>query len=148
MDPNVILNPVVVRLMGDEGIKLIADTDPLRVVKGPRKPEGMHNPCITVHVLTSPRDPDYKDHIGTLQIKFCVDDYSGGNANAEVIGAGINRIAELFDDKPLEIEGFFNYNLVVEEPLGPLREPSGGTTSDLSEHFGLVRIRFGIARAG
>lgn len=132
------LTPVIIRILSDNELKNLA-SDPVRVVKGPRKPTGMDNPAFTAHILSGQRDEDGKFVNGTLQLKVFVDDHASGNADVETMGPILERLVELFDDKMLSIEGFLNYNLVVTEALAPMKEstPEG-------EHFGLVTCRFGV----
>src|SRR5690554_2152334 len=91
-----------------------------RIVKGPRKPTSMANPCFTVHILSNPRDPDSKSHYGTLLVNFYANNYADGNANAELLGPVAARLVWLFDDKPPVIPGWRVYDFHVQESLGPL----------------------------
>ncbi len=110
-----------------------------RIVKGPRKPKSMMNPCFTLHVLTNPRDPDSKAHNGTLLVNFYVNNYTDGNANIELLGPVAARLVRLFDDKPIIVFGWRVYDFHVQEPLGPLQDPAFPDESFMS-----VRIKFGM----
>lgn len=144
MDVNKILTPVMIRLLNDKNTTGSLDDllgGEITVYKGPRKPTKSKNPCFTVHVLTAPREPDSKAHNGTLLINFYCDNYTSGNANVELMGPAADRVIELFDDRPLEIEGYSNYDLVVQEPLGPLFDPDFP-----DEHFMSIRVRFSLVK--
>ena len=142
MDPNKLLTPVALRIMGDATLKSLT-TDPVRVVKGKNK-GGKGNPCFTVDVLTAPIDEDFKAINGTIQVKIYLDDYASGNPNIETMGPVLERLMELFDDKPLTVSGYLNYSLWAQEPLGPLPETVAGNNT--GEHFGVVRIGYGLIR--
>ncbi len=141
MDTNKILTPVLKRILSDNELKSLA-SDPVRAIKGPRKPTGMENPSFTAHVLSAPLDEDGKFVNGTLQLKVFVDDHASGNADVETMGPILERLVKLFDDQVLPIEGFQNYNLVVAEVLGPMREAQATTPE--GQHFGLLTCRFGV----
>lgn len=141
MDKDKLYTAVLIRLISDTGEEgsledLLGN---IKAIKGARRPTSLSNPAITINAPSTPRDPDYKTTNGTLLINIYADDYSSGNANVELLCPVADRIVQLFDDKPLEIEGYNNYNLVVLEPSGPLRDPSYP-----EEHFMSVRIRFNI----
>ena len=145
MDINKILTPAMLRLINDKnivGVTTLGDllNNDIKVFKGPRKPTGISNPCFTIHVLSAPRDPDSKSYNGTLLINFYHDNYAAGNAAVEKMGPVTDRVEYLFDDKPLNIEGYTNYSLVVQEPLGPLFDPVWAP----DEHYMSIRIRFGM----
>lgn len=145
MDTNKILTPVLLRLLNDKNIPdqtTLADLlGTVKVVKGPRKPTGMTNPCFTIHILSAPRDPDSKSYNGTLLINFYCDNYQSENANIELMGPVTDRVIELFDDRPLDVEDYNCYNLAVLEPLGPLFDPSFP-----DEHYMSIRIKFNIVK--
>lgn len=148
MDSNKILTPVKLRLINDKNISgqtTLGDllNNKIDAYKGPRKPTGTKNPCFTIHVLSAPRDPDSKSYNGTLLINFYCPNYASGNANIELMGPVTARIVELFDDQPLTMDGYNNFNLVVQEPLGPLFDPSLP-----NEHFMSVRIKFNLFKKG
>lgn len=143
MNINEILTPVMVRLLNDRNIPGVTTLgsllDTIRVVKGPRKPKNMTNPCFTVHVLTNPRDPDSKAHNGTLLINFYADNYKDGNTNIELLGPVAARVVWLFDDKPIAVPGWRVYDFHAEESLGPLQEPEFP-----NENFMSIRVKFGM----
>lgn len=144
MDANKILTPVMVRLLNDKNIPgqtTLGDllNNDIKVVKGPRKPKTMTNPCFTIHVLSAPMDPDAKSYNGTLLINFFCDNYASGNANVELMGPVTARVIWLFDDKPITVSGWRVYDFHVQEPLGPLQDPALPDESFMS-----VRIKFGI----
>ena len=144
MDVNKILTPAMVRLLNDKnGPGSLGELlgGEITVYKGPRKPTKAKNPCFTVHVLTASRDPDAKNYNGTLLINFYHDNYVSGNAAVEKMGPVADRVVELFDDRPLEIEGYSNYDLVVQEPLGPLFDPDFP-----DEHFMSIRVKFSLVK--
>lgn len=143
LDVNKIITPAMVRLVNDATIKnLLGET--VHAVKGPRRPASvMGKNSFTIHVLSNPRDPDSKVHNGTLLINFYCPNYASGNANIELMGPVTARIVELFDDQLLTMDGYNNFNLVVQEPLGPLFDPSFP-----NEHFMSVRIKFNLFKKG
>ena len=146
MDVNKILTPVMLRLINDKnivGVTTLGDllNNDIKVFKGPRKPTGISNPCFTIHILSAPMDPDAKSYNGTLLINFYCDNYASGNANIELMGPVVDRVEVLFDDRPLNIEGYNNYNLVVQEPLGLLFDPAHP-----DEHYMSIRVSFGLAK--
>lgn len=148
MDINKILTQASLRLISDKNISrqtTLGDllNNEIVVYKGTRKPTGAKNPCFTVHVLSAPRDPDSKSYNGTLLINFYCSNYTSGNANIELMGPVTARIVELFDDRPLTMDGYNNFNLAVQEPLGPLFDPSFP-----NEHFMSVRIKFNLFKKG
>lgn len=148
MDVNKILTQASLRLISDKNISrqtTLGDllNNEIVVYKGTRKPTGAKNPCFTVHVLSAPRDPDSKSYNGTLLINFYCSNYTSGNANIELMGPVTARIVELFDDRPLTMDGYNNFNLAVQEPLGPLFDPSFP-----NEHFMSVRIKFNLFKKG
>ncbi len=158
LDVNEILTPTLLRITGDiagtGNLKSLLGGNPL-VFKGPKRPDkvtingketqtnGLKS--FTVHVLTNNRDPDSKVHNGTLLINFyCPNlDKGAGPANVELMGPVTERLIYLFDDKPLIITGYNNFNLTVQEPLGPLFDPGYP-----NEHFMSVRIQFNLFKKG
>jgi hypothetical protein len=122
----------------------ITGTNKIKAVKGPRRTKDMEG-CnsFTVHVLSASMDEDSKAYNGTLLINFYCPNYTSGNANVELMGPVTARVVELFDDTPLIIDGYNNFNLVVDEPLGPLFDPAFP-----NEHFMSVRIKFNIFKKG
>ena len=142
IDVNKILAPALVRITNDQALKQLLSGN-FKAVKGPRRPTNAAGNYFTVHILTNNSDPDSKVHNGTLLICFYCPNYSTGNANVELMGPVAARVAELFDDAPLTMESYNNFNLVVEEPLGPLFDPAYP-----SESFMTVRIRFNLIKKG
>lgn len=139
MDKNELLKPVTVRLMDDTELQdLIGDDVP--VIKGPRKTNGADE-CITINAPSAPMNPDSRAYNGTILINYYCPNYPSGNANLEKMGPVAARIEELFHDDPLEIPGYKNYNLAVDEPMGPLFDPD-----EPDEHFMSVRINFGLIK--
>lgn len=143
MNVDKILTPVMVRLLDDKNIPgqtTLGDLlGTIKVVKGPRKPKSITNPCFTLHVLTNPRDPDSKAHNGTLLVNFYANNYAGGNTNIELLGPVASRVIWLFDDRPIEVPDWRVYDFHVQEPLGPLQDPEIPDESFMS-----VRIKFGM----
>ena len=140
LDINLILSPAVVRIANDAMLKGLVGI-PIQVWKGPKRPdEKVNQKGFTVHILTSPQDPDSKVINGTLLINFYCPNYEKDrNANVELMGPVAARICELFDDKPFAITGHRNFNLVVQEPLGPLWD-----STNPDESFMSIRIKFNI----
>lgn len=156
LDVNKILTPAMVRITGDitddadgtKCLKTILGGTPL-AFKGPRRPEKVtvggtqvltsSVKSFTIHVLSNPRDEDSKAHNGTLLINFYCPNYSNGNANVELMGPVAARAIKLFDDQPLTMDGYVNFNLTVDEPLGPLFDPASP-----GEHFMSIRMKFSI----
>lgn len=116
---------------------------PLQIVKGSRKRKGMKNPCFTISVPSNPQNEDTKAHNGTMIINFFADNYPEGHAHVELLGPVADRLEKIFDDQPLDLDGYKNYNLVVDAVEGPLWDPD-----DPDEHFMSVRIKFGIIEEG
>lgn len=143
LDIDKILTPAMARLVNDATLKtLLGGT--VQAWKGAKRPtDKVNQKGFTVHVLTNNRDPDSKAHNGTLLINFYCPNYSAGNANVELMGPVAERIVELFDDQPLVMDGYNNFNLVVQEPLGPLLDPSFP-----NEHFMSVRMQFNLFKKG
>lgn len=146
MDTNKILTAAMIRLLNDKDIvgqKTLKDIigDTIRVAKGARRPTIMKNPCFTVHILSAPRDPDAKNYNGTLVVSFYCNNHRDGNANIETMGPVSERIVWLFDDKPLSVDGYSNYSLTVQEPLGPLFNPEFP-----EEHYMSIRAKFSIVK--
>jgi len=141
MNINKILAPVVLRLFNDRDVADETDLgnllDEIRTVKGPRRPTGMNNPCFTAHVSSNPMDPTSKVHRGTMIVNFYCDNYDSGNANIELMGTVTDRIITLFDDEVFSIDGYRNFTLDVQEPLGPLFNPNHS-----GEHYMSIRLRF------
>lgn len=148
MDINLITSAAMARIINDDkddqGRSTMHDLldTPIQAVKGPRKRTGMTNPCFTVHVLSNPRNEDTKAHNGTMVVNFYADDHTEGHAHIELLGPVANRLIQIFDDIPLEVTGYVNYNLSVAAPEGPLSQV--GRTESAGEHFMSVRINFGI----
>jgi len=145
MDINKLLTPAVLRLINDQDLADETDLGDLlseiRTVKGPRRPTGMNNPCFTAHVSSNPMDPTSKVHRGTMIINFYCDNYSSGNANVELMGPVTDRVISLYDDEVFSIEGYRNFTLDVQEPLGPLWNPEHP-----DEHYMSIRLRFVIIK--
>ncbi|MFW6327553.1 MAG: hypothetical protein ACOC2F_04505 [Bacteroidota bacterium] len=148
MDKNDILTAAALRIINDEGdydedgnktadgIKDLVDD--MRVIKGPRKPENVDE-AITINLPSFPKNPDTTQYNGTMLINYYYPNYSSGNANVEQLTPVAARIDDLFHDDLLDIDGYKNYNLATNEPLGPLYDPD-----DPEEHFMSVRINIGI----
>jgi len=108
-------------------------------VKGSRKPQGVTNPYFLVFPMPSNKNSDTTAYNGTIMIKFTLDNYSGGNAKTELMGQVGERLDELFDDKPLDIGGYTNYNLEVNQLHFPLFDPDFE-----DEHYLSARIKYNI----
>jgi hypothetical protein len=144
MDVNKLLTPAMVRLLNDSTLKTLLGASTIPAVKGARRPKTMMGTkCFTVHVLSNPRDEDSKVHNGTMLINFYCPNYSEGNAAIETMGPVVSRVVELFDDKPLAMDGYNNFNLTVQEPLGPLFDPLFP-----DEHSMSIRIKFNLIKKG
>ncbi len=143
MDIDKILTPVMIRIANDPSMKtLLSGT--INAVKGPRRPKSMMGACsFTIHVLTNPRDENSKAYNGAMIVNFYCPNYADGNANVELMGPVAARIIELFDDVPLTMDGYLNFNLAVQEPLGPLFD-----SAFPDEHFMSVRIGFSLIKKG
>lgn len=131
----------MIRIVTDQTLKAkLGGT--IQAAKGARRPKSMIGQrCFTVHVLSNSRDEDSKAHNGTLVINFYCPNYGDGKANVELMGPITERLVELFDDNPLSITGYNNFNLTVLEPLGPLFDQEYP-----NEHFMSVRCRFNIIK--
>lgn len=142
MDINLLLEPARLRIIGDTGTgeqDLGQLLGAIKAIKGARRPDRMDNPCVTINVLSAPQNEDYKTINGTLIINVFADNHNSGNANIELLTPVAARIEYLFDDKPLTIEGYNNYNLVVQETMGPLWDSNAP-----NEHFMSIRIKFNL----
>ncbi|AZO96134.1 hypothetical protein [Halocella sp. SP3-1] len=142
MDINLLLEATRLRIAGDtdtgeQDLGQLLTT--IKAIKGARRPDSMANPCITINAPSAPQDEDYKTINGTLIINVFADNHNSGNANIELLTPVAARIEYLFDDKPLTIEGYNNYNLVVQETMGPLWD-----SDDPDEHFMNTRIKFNL----
>ena len=142
LDVNKILTPALIRLVNDTELRTLLGGS-IQAVKGPRRPSTMTGKSFTLHVLSNPRDEDSKAHNGTMLINFYCPNYPNGNANVELMGPVAGKVVELFDDQPLAMDGYNNFNLTVQEPLGPLFDPSYK-----DEHYTSVRIRFNLIKKG
>ena len=110
LDANKILTSAMVRVVNDQTLKTILGGQ-IQAVKGPRRTKDMEGSnSFTLHVLSAPMDPDSKVYNGTLLINFYCQNYSSGNAKVETMGPVAARVAELFDDRPLVIDG---YNILI-----------------------------------
>lgn len=156
MDVNKLLSSAYLRIVGDttddangsKCLKTLLGSVPV-AFKGTKRPDKMTvngsqvltttQKTFTVHASTNNRDPDSKVHNGTLLINFYCPNYTSGNSNIECMGPVADRLVFLFDDKPLIIDGYNNFNLAVREPLGPLFDPDYP-----DEHFMSVRIQFNL----
>jgi hypothetical protein len=138
---NKLLTPAVLRLINDYAVEGEIDLgdllDEIRTVKGPRKPTGMNNPCFTAHILSNSRDETSKIHRGTMRVNFYCDNYDSGNAKIELMSTVTDRVITLFDDEVFSIDGYRNFTLDVQEPLGPLFNPNHS-----GEHYMSIRLRF------
>ena len=144
MNKNTLMTAALIRILNDKGQSgdLGDLLDNIRAIKGARRPksgEQVVNPWITINIPSAPQDPDYKIVTGTMLINFYADNYSGGNANVELLCPIAERIEYLFDDEPLEVNDYNVFNMVVEETMGPLWD-----SDDPDEHFTSTRIRFNL----
>jgi hypothetical protein len=140
LDVNKLLTPALIRIRNDSTLQTLLDTTVIQAIKGAKRPTAIiGTKCFTVHVLSNNRDEDTKVYNGTLVINFYCPNYSDGNANVELMGPVAAQIVELFDDEPLTMDGYGNYNLAVQEPLGPLYDPDFP-----NEHYMNVRIQFNL----
>lgn len=99
----------------------------------------MNNPVFTVNAPSAPMNPDTTQYNGTILINFYADNYESGNANIELMGPVAERVVDIFHDKPFTFDNYDNYNLAVDEPMGPLYD-----SDDPNEHFMSIRINFGL----
>lgn len=135
-----IYSAFVVRIMNNDNLKSLAG-DPVRAYKGASRPSGYENPCFTVHSPDLVIEPDTTAANGTIFISAFVDDYNSGNANTELIGDLLKEIEEEFNDNPLDIPGYINFNLAVTNLRGPLYD-----SSDPDEHFGAAMLNINIVK--
>lgn len=142
MNKDLLLTAVLLRIINDKdtGEEDLGELlGIIRAVKGPKRSDSMDNPCITINASSMQRDAAYKTINGTLLINVFADNYNSGNANVELLASVVARIEYLFDDKPLIIAGYNNYNLFVEETIGPLFDPDYQ-----NEHYMSTRIKFNL----
>lgn len=111
MDINIILNPAVLRIAGDNELESILGE--VRVVKGAKKYDKMENPCFTVENGYLEVGPGQDKFQGSFLISFYADDYKSGNADIELLGQVVDRLKEIFDYKPFQLDDYKNYYLKV-----------------------------------
>jgi len=131
----------VVRMMKNENIQSLAG-DPVNAYKGSSRPNGYTNPSFTVHSPDLIVEPDTTAANGTIFINAYVDNFKSGNANTELLGDLLKEIKDEFNDRPLEINGYNNFNLAVTNLRGPLYD-----SSDPDEHFGSVMLNINIVKS-
>ncbi|SDM20921.1 hypothetical protein [Halarsenatibacter silvermanii] len=140
MDYNLILSAVQHILLTDEELENLLGE--VRVVKGPRRPESWDGKnCFTCHVLSNPRDADFKTHNGTFRVNHYCPNYADGNANVELMGKVTARLTEILDDVKPDITGYEVYDWAVEEPLGPLFDAQAP-----GEHYSSLSVSFFIKK--
>ena len=145
MNVDKILTAVILRILNDKNI--IDETDLLDILgelkgnKGAKKPTGATNPYFTVNNMPVNNNSDTTAKNGTILISCFVDNLDGGIADTQKLGEVGSRLEKLFDDKPLEIEGYTNYNLEVNSISNPQFDPD-----DPEEHFITVRLGFNIIK--
>lgn len=145
MNVDKILTAVILRILNDKNIT--DETDLLDILgelkgnKGTKKPTGAINPYFTVNNMPVNNNSDTTAKKGTILISCFVDNLNGGIADTQKLGEVGSRLEELFDDKPLEIEGYTNYNLEVNSISNPQFDPD-----DPDEHFITVRLGFNIIK--
>ena len=110
MDINIILNPAILRIAGDDTLENILGE--VRVVKGSKKHDKMENPCFTIENRYLEIDPGDK-YQGSFLISFYTDDYKSGNADIELLGQVVDRLKEIFDYNPFQLDNYKNYYLEV-----------------------------------
>ena len=111
MDINIILNPAVLRIAGDNELGSILGE--VRVVKGAKKYNKMVNPCFTVENRYLEVGPGQDKYQGSFLISFYADDYKSGNADIELLGQVVDRLKEIFDYNPFQLDNYKNYYLEV-----------------------------------
>ena len=138
-----LLSKVLVRILNDKGVTGEADLKDilgeLKGSKGAKKPDTATNPYFTVHNTPANIQADTTAENGTIIINCFVDNYPNGMAKTDVIGQVGERLKALFHDKPLQIDGITNYNLVVRSVSGALFDPG-----DSDEHYCSVRLKYNI----
>jgi len=143
MNIDKLLSATLVRVLNDKNVVNELDLGDILGdyggVKGSRKPQGATNPYFLVFPMPSNKNSDYQTYNGTIMIKFTLDNYSGGNAKTGLMGQVGERLDELFDDTPLAISGYTNYNLEVNQIHFPLFDPDFPDESYLS-----TRIKYNI----
>ena len=113
MDVNIILNPAVMRIAGDDELGNILGE--VRVVKGPKKPKKMANPCFTVKNRYLEVDPGKEKYQGSFFISFYTDNYKSGNVDIELMGQVVDRIKQIFNYNPFKLDEYKNYYLEVKD---------------------------------
>jgi len=108
---NIILNPAVLRIAGDEQLEGILGE--VSVVKGSKKHNKMENPCFTVENRYLKVDPGDDKYQGSFLITFYADDYKTGNADIELLGQVVDMIKEIFNYNPFNLNNYKNYYLEV-----------------------------------
>lgn len=111
MDLNIILDPAVLRIAGNDD--LVDILGEVRVVKGSKKYRNMENPCFTVENSQIKADPGRGKYQGSFLVSFYADDYKSGNTDLELLGQVIDKVKELFNDRPFNLDLYKNYYLKV-----------------------------------
>lgn len=132
-----LLEAVQRRILADEVLDDLLDS--VRVVRGPRRPEGWAGEdCFTVFLLSAPIDPDFQTVNGTLRVNHYCPLFPSGNANTEFMGEVMERLVDILNEK-VEVKGMDVIDWYVNEPLGPLYEGNAP-----GEAFSSVSINFFI----
>lgn len=145
MNVDKVLTAAILRILNDQD--KVNENDLFDILgrlkgnKGARKPNGETNPYFTVNNMPVNNNSDTTEKNGTLLINCFVDNLNGGIADTEKLGEVEERLESLFDDRPLEIEGYTNYNLEVNSISNPQFD-----SNDPDEHFITVRLKFNIIK--
>jgi len=139
MDKNELLRPIFLRLKNDSELTNRLDGS-VPIIKGPRKPVDKDE-VITVNAPSTPMNADSTEYNGTILINYYCPNYSGGNAKIGKMGPVAERIVELMHQNLLDVTGYTNYYLVMDEEMGPLFD-----SNDPEEHFMSIRIKYGLIK--
>ena len=140
MDINIILNPAVLRIAGDDLLGNILGE--VRVVKGPKKYNRMKNPCFTVENYKDIEiDPEHNGCQGSFLISFHSDNYKSGNADIELMGQVVDRLKTIFDHNPFSLDDYQNYYLKV------INISKAKTHKNISnQHYMTVEVEYKVVK--
>jgi len=140
VNPDEILSALYRRLAEDAVFSALVNS----IDKGPRRRKGWINPSCTVHLLTSPVDPESNILRGTAVVNVYMDDVQG-RADTKGLGARAVEVGRLFHwahdprhpDGPITREGLRFLRITVAEPLILASDQS-------NEHLVSVRIMLAV----
>jgi hypothetical protein len=136
MNVNELLTPGMARVVNDPVLPGILG-GAVQMVKGARRPKDLDGKIFSIFLLSSPQDPETKAINGTFCVNFYCKNLPSGLPDIELMGPVSRQIELLFDEKPLALTNYNNYDIDVEETTGPHFDPQ-----DPEYHFNNTRIKF------